>query len=559
MAGDNDVETDPLAPYQKEKVIWSEQIAEARPFLMPDEENEGAVVETLPPEKENRKIMWADEIHLCEMPNRRQLGLITDEEDEEDDNSYEIEIVEDDGDADFYLEIVDGEIFYVFETEDDSDEDMDEGSDSETASNSDEPQQSLKLPIEQMMAPALDGEDDDVPMDQTETNVTHPASEDQRLHVIEPEQDTSNIVDPVSQQEQSGDTGSADEEMADDDVELGGDTIPAEGIPLQIDFTTPVSTPEPEPKAKVTTGPSVPSTLMVPSSPQPQGPPSKTPPKSPTSPGRSILKACPPSPQRKLKENKEKKSKGIRKTYVRADTFDGEHQVFTWTKPDWVQENKLKQTDRGQDVRQGGNLASPITFPKQGKRYNDHNDHHSKDVYEDEDGNVINKEELIRRIQAGEEGVMAFVPRPTYGGKYQRKLRFSEKGQQIRSGVSLEKPITKATVDRKRDDINLLAQPKDVLKKHVEVERKEYQWQKPEWAKKAPSKFTHSPTKGKKQYKWDTPEWTKPNLRGSGRGDAMKKLGKLEKPITHIAEHIRRLSETDQNGVPFKDGQESEE
>ena len=219
----------------------------------------------------------------------------------------------------------------------------------------------------------------------------------------------------------------------------------------------------------------------------------------------------------------------------------------------------MKQTDRGQDVRQGVNLASPITFPKQGRRYNEQNDHHSKDVYEDEEGNVIDKEELIRRIQAGEEGVMAFVPRPTYGGKYQRKLRFSEKGQQIRSGLNLEKPITKATVDRKRDDINLLAQPKDVLTKHVEVERKEYGWQKPEWAKKAPNKLMHSPSKGKKQYTWDTPEWAKPNLKGSGRGEAMKKLGTLEKPITHIAEHIRRHSGHDQNGSPSEKEHESEE
>lgn len=534
------IETDPLAPYQKEKVIWREHIADARPFLMPDEENEGAVVEILPPEKENRKIMWADEIHICEMPNRRQLGLITDEEDDEDDSSYEIEIVEDDGDADFYLEIVDGEIFYVFETEDDSDEDMEDASVSDIGSIANEPRPSRSLPAEQMMAPPLCDDDGDGMTYQTETNVSNMALEDPPVHFVEPEQEHADTVELMSQQEQSGDESvSADEEVADGQGPRG------EGIPLQIGFTTPLSTPEQEPKAKMVPGPLERSTLMIPSSPQPPTS-SRGPPKSPTSPTRSILKACPPSPQRKPRENKDKKSKGIRKTYVRADTFDGEHQVFTWTKPDWVQENKLKQTDRGQDVRQGVNLASPITFPKQGKRYNEQNDHHAKDVYGDEGGNVIDKEELIRRIQAGEEGVMAFVPRPTYGGKYQRKLRFSEKGQQIRSGVNLEKPITKATVDRKRDDINLLAQPKDVLKKHVEVERKEYGWQKPEWAKKAPSKLIHSPSKGKKQYTWDTPEWAKPNLKGSGRGDAMKKLGKLEKPITHIAEHVRCHSKNDE-------------
>ncbi|GAX25213.1 hypothetical protein FisN_5Lh295 [Fistulifera solaris] len=561
MAEEDDIETDPLAPYQKEKVIWSEHMAEARPFLMPDDENEGEVVEILPPEKENRKIMWADEIHICEMPNRRQLGMITDEEDDEDDNSYEIEIVEDDGDADFYLEIVDGEIFYVFETEDDSDEDMDDGSLSDTGSVIEEPRPTLSLPTSQMMALPL-GDDDRDAVHQTESSAM--VIDDVPLHLVELEEEVVNmeddkVVESMPQQEQ-GDDEVARPDAEETDARKAMDaTIPVEEIPSPVDFMSPLTTPEQEPKAKMAPGPSERVALMIPSSPQAPAPVSlKAPPKSPTSPGRSILKACPPSPQRRPRENKEKKAKGIRKTYVRADTFDGEHQVFTWTKPDWVQENKLKQTDRGQDVRQGVNLASPITFPKQGKRYHEQNDHHAKDVYEDENGNVIDKEELIRRIQAGEEGVMAFVPRPTYGGKYQRKLRFSEKGQQIRSGVNLEKPITKATVDRKRDDINLLAQPKDVLKKHVQVEKKEYGWQKPEWAKKAPNKLMHSPSKARKHYTWDAPEWTKPNLKGSGRGDAMKKLGKLEKPITHIAEHVRRHSGT-KTGLPIDTDQESEE
>ena len=84
---------------------------------------------------------------------------------DEDDDSYEIEIVEDDGDADFYLEIVDGEVFYVFETEDDISEDdseeSDEMEDSETETDLEgSPRQPLQLPIATMSAPPLLDDDD---------------------------------------------------------------------------------------------------------------------------------------------------------------------------------------------------------------------------------------------------------------------------------------------------------------------------------------------------------------------------------------------------------------
>ena len=81
-----------LAPANFPRVVWSEDIAIAKPFLISDDN--GDIIETLPPEKENRKIIWSDEVELCEMPNRRMLGLAEDSEDVDDDE-YEIEIVED--------------------------------------------------------------------------------------------------------------------------------------------------------------------------------------------------------------------------------------------------------------------------------------------------------------------------------------------------------------------------------------------------------------------------------------------------------------------------------
>jgi hypothetical protein len=106
-------------------------LAAAKPFLVPTFDNQ--VVELLPAEKANRKICWDEQILVQEIENR--YGDMEVEEGEED--SYEIEIVDDDGDADFYLEIVDGEVFYVFETEDDISEEEESDDDDSTMTGGD--------------------------------------------------------------------------------------------------------------------------------------------------------------------------------------------------------------------------------------------------------------------------------------------------------------------------------------------------------------------------------------------------------------------------------------
>jgi hypothetical protein len=110
--------------YRPEYPRYQQELAQPKPFLVPSFDNE--VVEVLPSEKQNRKINFDEAVYVMEIENRWQMMEV---EELEDDDSYEIEIVEGTGgaagsgstedDADFYLEMIDGEIFYVFETEDD--------------------------------------------------------------------------------------------------------------------------------------------------------------------------------------------------------------------------------------------------------------------------------------------------------------------------------------------------------------------------------------------------------------------------------------------------------
>ena len=208
--------------------------------------------------------------------------------------------------------------------------------------------------------------------------------------------------------------------------------------------------------------------------------------------------------------------------------------------------NKLKETGKGDDIRKGGNLAGPITFPKQKKTQTVDD---KPDTYEDEQGNTIDKEELIRRIEQGDTNVMAFVPLPTYGGKHQRKLKFSVQGQKMRSGQNLAKPITKATDGRGGvADVNHLARPEDHLKKHVSPMKKQYSWKQPEWAKALKLKSTENGSAIKtgakvekpvtnirevvKEYKWEEPEWAKKRLSSTSAGNALKSGRDITRPIS---------------------------
>ena len=579
-------------------VIWTEELAPPVPYLVPNQDGEPMEVVD-PTEKPTQKLKWADDVELCEIENRYQLEEKYPEDDDED--SYEIEIVEDDGDADFYLEIVDGEIFYVFETEDDdsmsseeddSDEMQQSDSDSNSSSSSEEsssygeaPTQPLQLNIGDMLAPPLDFDDDaaDKKVAGETLLVATPAapSFDANSSMASFNASFMDFGDGEDSDESDNYQGDGADASVDEQSEASSERKPP--VPAQTDKKTDLSTTtslldqtkeepsrvEPEIDAQLDktqqtdvtpTAPAQEEGVVVTPTSSPVSVPKEkclSPPQSfasptDTSPVKSILKACPPSPkspapERKQKKSKQKKTeKTVTKRYVRADNFDGEQMVFAWEKPKWT-DKKLKETSKGADVRSGANLANPITFPKK-KPTNE------SLMYEDDKGNTIDKDELISRIQAGDSGALAFVPAPTYEGKHQRKLKCSLNGQKLRQGQDLAKPVTMATVNRKRDDVNHLAN-KTVLRNKVQTVRRQYSWEQPEWAiaKLRSSEKGAAVKKGesvaapitkineikKKEYAWEKPEWTKPKLSATRSGEILKNGQDLQKSITRLPESAR--------------------
>lgn len=646
-------------------------LAPAKPFLIPTFDNQ--VVEALPSEKANRKIRFDEQILVQEIENRYAMMDAEGGEDEED--SYEIEIVDDDGDADFYLEIVDGEVFYVFETEDDisedeedSDDEDDEstmlGGDESTACQSEadsEGSNAVPKPLlipQKMALPNLDDSSSDsvdispVPTARSGPAVVEAEATTENAAVASPatsqaaplsshasaggDEDDSSQVFSLRQLRSKATTTVPDEESvvasavasapaspvstADKSSMGAAPSAPASPEPstappmsepdasqaqalssmndsasihYDADFNTPVS----QKKASV----QIPLVDMVPGTPL-AGP------IAPASPGnsvvtpRSILKAYTESPRKpatpkKVRDKtkpKEKKEKTFTKTYVRAEQYDGEHVAYSWEKPSWTRQ-QLRSTDKGEEVRKGGNLANPITFPKK-KPANADLLQDEEDELEEGEGGVqyeqVNKEELIRRLKGGDKSL--------HRGKH-RKLKFSINGAKIRDGGDIVQPITKATVFRKPENINKLANPEilkstalgSAVKEGKDLQQpvtfatvnKAYQWEKPDWAKRlekndenndagnggsasatcnGASKGFVSPSKQKKTYTWEKPSWIKQRLSATDKGDAVKDGATLANPITfpvgkgdgvnHVVKPDQVLKPTDKGGAVKKGG-----
>lgn len=500
----------------------TEQMAPAKPFLMPSIDN--TLVEVLPSEKSNRKLQFTDQVTIFEIEHRYDCADYVEED--EDEGSYEIEIVEDDGDADFYLEIVDGEVYYVFETEDDISVDSDE---SDEEAENDSPHAPAQLDIANMQsmlqAPNLDADDVEEQLNTSMIEIDSTASLDTDDHE-EPldDMETDKPIEVVDEPSES-------EEPLAEPVVVNEVTETPVVSPVASPPNSPVSSPK----------------LVSPVSPAAKGTvssPTRSP-SSPSSPVKSILKACPESPRRpvspkspKKRDKNGNKQKTFSKTYVRADYFDGEHRVYSWEKPKWT-ETKLKST--GKDIRSGENLASPITFPNK-KPANDGLD--EDNAYEE-----VNKEELLRRLK-GAPTAVGLVPLPRYR-KNQSKLKFSIHGARIRDGGDIVKPITKATVLRKPDDINHLANP-TILKNTPLGEKVRTGRNLAAPVTKPLIKFddtNHVANKGvlknrgvtaeKKKYEWSKPSWVKPKLNSTGHGDLVKSGGNMSAPITHINDPAR--------------------
>lgn len=475
----------------------------------------GEMIETLPAAKENRKINFREDILVTEIEDR--FFMYGDEIEQEEEEAYEIEIVEDDGDADFYLEIVDGEVFYVFETEDDmsegSMEELLSGDEASVASSFEASMHSgtsdLGFDLDDLEAPMLDDseglgdsgqlpqgsnltgeikldntvekgnasgfelefETEDAPSTKIDISESTKIYMDKQMAKKEERQRAKKLTPDPSENSSAKSSASVSSKSSasssssstttafkqQDQPPIPGESVKAQPMASNVVDSTPVS----------------PTISSLPGSPKATAASSVGTGVSPSSKGKSILKASGPSPRKidkkKVENKKEPTDKKTRKpsytkTYVRAEQFDGEHRVYSAQKPEWAQE-RLAPTPAGETVRQGGNLANPIThIPRPS----------DEDQSSSVKGGEVDKEEILRRFVAGEIG-SGFMY-----GKTHKKLKLSVNGAKLREGGDIVKPITKATVIRTPNDINHLANP-GVLRSTPKTDKKPIKWEKPEW------------------------------------------------------------------------------
>jgi hypothetical protein len=558
---------------------YTQDLAAPKPFLVPSFDDE--VVEVLPSTKQNCRICFDESVYVLEIENRFQL---MEPEEMDDDESYEIEIVESSAaggcdDADFYLEMIDGEIFYVFETEDDiSVEECEEESDACEEASSDSDSQTtndsrpivpMQLNIGDMLAPNLD-------------------PDESCKHL-----DAGDLLDIDSDNEIDCDVGTSKSPTI-----ISENSDPVAALPVEINKSDPVLEQSISSKSKdtghvlakvenvavrlehfpsfVTTSSDV-SSESAPISP-PRGSCAmqafQTPPASPmlspdmSSNPRSILKACAPSPTKLNKKKdkklkKDKKEKTFTKTFVRAAEFDGEHRVYSWEKPTWTNQ-KLKSTGKGDDIRKGGNLANPITdaavLIEQGA-VKWEKPEWALQSGEGEDSELDDfdaKKELIRKIQDGSMNLRGMRTST-------RRLKLSINGSLLAAGGDIVKPITKATIIKKPSNINYLANPKilratpcgskvwkgESLAGPVTqaTSIKKYDWEKPSWVKPKLHSTGVSetltggvevgkPLNDKTKVEWEKPDWTKKGSIGrsiSAAPSGMKKEYTWETPSWAMA------------------------
>lgn len=314
-------------------------LAGPMPMLVPadEDDDEHSFYEVMPAPKPSRKLQWSDHVYLVEIENVLDLP-----QEEGSEDSYEIEIVdeEDGGDADFQLEIVDGEVYYVFETEDDVSIDSDEGddqmdyeSDSERTGMTSEgpPAGGLQLDF---AGPSVDVVPGTIGVEENEGSLDVGSNYgSQRGNALD-----ASIGDFSHHTHDLSSTSEADDDMVDLVVPTGNLLASAVTPAAAADSTSTISATEG--LAYVAIQPAD-GTFGTPPVSSDENDCSKRSLSAPTSLG--ILKAT-LSPavvqQQKVSEEqqqkKKKTKKAIKKTYVRADAFDGEHSPISWKKPKWV-------------------------------------------------------------------------------------------------------------------------------------------------------------------------------------------------------------------------------
>lgn len=574
---------------------FRQALAEPKPVLISSFENQ-TTIESIPAVKENQKIRFSENVDVMCIENRFQL---MDPADYEDDDSYEIEIVEGNGstggdDADFYLEMIDGEIFYVFETEDDISVESNDDSSSydKDAGAACEP---LQLDIGGLMtSPKKVSE---VQMGESFSHIDYDPSE------------TSASASEGAMHDENGDV------RIEDIIQFELPSLPSLPMPRN-EPNPPISSPTPcpgddslspksqSPSRRADVAPSSPRRLPSIDDLDSDFPlsPSRSP------PPKSILKACPVSPlpcvgkassSKEKREKKAKKEKTFTKTFVRASDFDGEHRVYSWEKPTWANQ-QLKSTGKGDDIRSGANLANPITnaakLIEKGQVKWEKPEWALTNADGSENDDLNAKAELIRQIQDGTMNLPNL-------GRSKSRLKLSINGSILATGGDIVKPITKATIIKK-PSINFVANPKilratpggslvwsgenleapvtqaTTIKKYSwetpswvskklqttnsselltrgggvdvaspqPIAEKRIEWEKPDWTKKRSivrrADSAQFDDGQKKEYGWQKPSWTQAKLRPATSGisfaDGRRDRFELAKPITKLPELVNQ-------------------
>eukprot|EP00522_Entomoneis_paludosa_P015431 CAMPEP_0172444066 /NCGR_PEP_ID=MMETSP1065-20121228/4195_1 /TAXON_ID=265537 /ORGANISM="Amphiprora paludosa, Strain CCMP125" /LENGTH=124 /DNA_ID=CAMNT_0013194485 /DNA_START=47 /DNA_END=421 /DNA_ORIENTATION=+ len=114
-----------------------------------------------------------------------------------------------------------------------------------------------------------------------------------------------------------------------------------------------------------------------------------------------------------------------------------EHSDITWEKPAWAKGATLKKTGRGDAVKQGGNLAAPITDLPHQEKQNFEKPGWTGDVEHIEKPQSDLAKPITNIRETGDKNLEFEKPEWTK----KKVLKDSGKGEAIKSGKEIARPI----------------------------------------------------------------------------------------------------------------------
>jgi len=239
-------------------------------------------------------------------------------------------------------------------------------------------------------------------------------------------------------------------------------------------------------------------------------------------------------------------------------------QMHPFAKPDWTNTRSvLKKTENGAGV--AGKLEEPTTFPNQREDRGVNSIANQGALKKTQKGRAVRKganlAKPVTHINRAMNDLMdkkLIWSKPEWAQK-KSLLKKTEKGSDVKEGKTLEKNITAAT---SMDDPNIRWEKPEWAQKRVikstekgesvlkgenlqrnsnDSPKLDLAWEKPDWAKNKRTKAFKSNRSEDllktrtKSCEWEKPDWAKGEktpLRRTKTGELLKRMGKLEKPIT---------------------------